>query len=177
MPERGGGHHCAACNKTVVDMTRLTLLEAVETARVAPVGTCSSYALRDGALVFRASRRTGGSVVISIAAFLAACHSNAPTQESVKAESSALAAPSAFAAPSAVAAPSATLTSSASAPFTPTSPFTAPSPAASTLAAARSSRSTCNVAKLPSSAASSPDHAKGAPGTSPKHADTVLMGY
>src|SRR3954469_21492093 len=79
MPKRGSGHHCAACDKTVVDMGRLTLVEAVETVRAAGAGTCSSYLMRDGALVFRAARRAGGGVVISVAAFLAACQSTAPS--------------------------------------------------------------------------------------------------
>jgi hypothetical protein len=84
MPERGAGHHCAACDKTVVDMGRLTLVDAVKARRAAGPGVCSSYLRQDGALVFRAARRAGGSVVISVAAFLAACESGAPPHEAAK---------------------------------------------------------------------------------------------
>ncbi len=85
MPQRGRGHFCAACDKEVVDMARLTLAEAVDAVRKAPPRTCSSYVVQNGALAFRAARRRGGTVVISVAAFLAACQSNAPSHEAAAA--------------------------------------------------------------------------------------------
>ena len=162
MPERASGHHCAACDKTVVDMARLTLLEAVEAVRAAPAGTCSSYVLRDGALVFRAARRTGGSVVISIAAFLAACQSGAPSHEAValafKTAASAAAAPSAAPSPAA--------------PSTALNVIPLETAVANPVAPPSSAR--CAVAKLQGTSGASPSGPKAVPR---KRRDTVLMGY
>lgn len=79
MEERPGGHHCESCRKTVVDMSVLTLEEAIATMRSAPPSTCVSYAYTDdGRLLFRSARRALGPVVLSVTAFLAACQPNAP---------------------------------------------------------------------------------------------------
>ena len=79
MAERPGGHHCESCRKTVVDMSVLTLEEAITTMRTAPPSTCVSYAYTDdGRLLFRSALRALGPVVLSVAAFLPACQPSAP---------------------------------------------------------------------------------------------------
>jgi hypothetical protein len=158
MSERGRGHHCAACDKTVVDMGRLTLVEAVKARRAAGAGSCSSYLLREGRLVFRAARRAGGCVVISVAAFLEACQSEAPPHEAAKAALEA--APSAAAVPRPAAGPVPTL---AAAPLTPPK-------ASATAVNPTLSASGCKITKLPDGSAST----KVSRGHRP---DSVTMGY
>ncbi len=78
MPAQKGGHHCKSCQKTVVDMSQLTPEEAVAKVRTSPKSTCVSYAFAaDGRLVFRAAKRASGTVVLTMAAFLAACQPGA----------------------------------------------------------------------------------------------------
>jgi hypothetical protein len=78
MPAQKGGHHCKSCRKTVVDMSQLTPEEAVAKVRISPKSTCVSYAFAaDGRLVFRAAKRASGPVMLTMAAFLAACQPGA----------------------------------------------------------------------------------------------------
>jgi hypothetical protein len=161
MAERGRGHYCTACDKEVVDMSRLTIEQAVEAVRTAPARTCSSYAMRDGALAFRAARRAGGTVVISIATFLTACRSNAPSEEA--AEAALRAAPSA--APSSPALPApATVASVSPAEALAAEPVASAAPGPSASAA-------CEAKASPPAG-----HAPRA-GAGQKHSGTVLIGY
>lgn len=60
----------------MLDMSQLTPEEAIHEARTAASTTCVSYAFaEDGRLVFRAARLAGGTVLLGVAAFLAACGS------------------------------------------------------------------------------------------------------
>ncbi len=154
MPERGRGHFCAVCDHEVVDMARLTLAEAVDAVREAAPRTCSSYVVHDGALAFRAARLAGGTVVVSIAAFLAACQSNAPSHQA--AEAALRAAPS-VASSQAAASPASAIAASPSAEASsaPESAASAlPTPVASASAACRAkpspnARASTRVASTP----------------------------
>lgn len=80
MPQRGRGHHCAQCEKTVIDTSRLTPEQAVELARGARPGICVSYGFdQQKRLLFRGP--AGAGVAVTLAAFLAACTPSSSSQD------------------------------------------------------------------------------------------------
>jgi hypothetical protein len=78
MERRGPGRHCARCDRTVLDLTRLTERDALRALRRDPDGggRCVRFLATDeGDLVFRRDRRRPGaaSLVAAAAIGLAAC--------------------------------------------------------------------------------------------------------
>jgi hypothetical protein len=75
MPSVPGGNFCALCQKTVWDLSELTVHEAARVVRDGTSELCVSYQYRTrDALVFRGQRQ--GRVVVALATFIAACNTS-----------------------------------------------------------------------------------------------------
>ena|ERR1041385_7056240 len=77
LPRVDGGLACAACGRTVIDVARLTLDEAVEFRRRAHPGgerVCGAYTLdRDDRVLLKAAPNSTALVAVAIGVLLAAC--------------------------------------------------------------------------------------------------------